>query len=154
MGKLNNITGQTFGRLTVAERVPSERRDAHWRCVCTCRNEIVVRADHLRSGHTRSCGCLLRKGDDITYKGAHNRVVRVRGSASGYMCARCLREMGEVMDWAVRMDVPGLQHAPLDDPEHPGYPYHADPAMYLPMCRQCHFMYDFAHGGRHNGRFG
>lgn len=32
-----------------------------WRCQCECGNEIVVRGDSLRSGHTKSCGCLQKE---------------------------------------------------------------------------------------------
>ncbi len=58
-----DLTDQTFGRLTAKERVrckPSPKDGARWRCVCRCGNEIVTKAGHLRSGTTRSCGCLRR----------------------------------------------------------------------------------------------
>jgi hypothetical protein len=29
-----------------------------WLCTCVCGNEKMVRADHLKSGHTESCGCI------------------------------------------------------------------------------------------------
>jgi hypothetical protein len=58
-----DLTGKNFGRLTVLafhERRGS-RADVYWRCVCVCGNEAVVRAGHLRSGATQSCGCLSRE---------------------------------------------------------------------------------------------
>ena len=30
-----------------------------WRCKCDCGNETIVSKTHLRTGHTRSCGCLF-----------------------------------------------------------------------------------------------
>ena len=58
MGK--DLTGQRFGRLTVLEPLPGERR-TRWRCVCDCGRETVVGSGHhLTSGNTKSCGCLHR----------------------------------------------------------------------------------------------
>lgn len=58
------MTGQAFGRLTVIERSGSfgcgkGRGQAIWRCSCECGGEVSVRRDHLVSGNTRSCGCLM-----------------------------------------------------------------------------------------------
>lgn len=36
-------------------------RGAYWHCKCSCGNECDVLGAHLRSGHTRSCGCLQKK---------------------------------------------------------------------------------------------
>ena len=57
-----DLTGMTFGRLNVLCRVedksyPSGRHDIQYRCKCECGNEIIVLGIHLRSGHTKSCGC-------------------------------------------------------------------------------------------------
>lgn len=58
MGRVVDLTGRVFGQLTVLERVkiPGEH-ESHWRCVCTCGNEIVALAGNLKSGNTQSCGC-------------------------------------------------------------------------------------------------
>ncbi len=52
-----DISGQTFGRLSVIERAGNARGRALWRCACSCGHTIVVRSDTLRLGRTRSCGC-------------------------------------------------------------------------------------------------
>lgn len=57
MGKVIDLTGQKFNKLTVIERVESNNRHAQWRCKCDCGNETIVRGDKLKSGHTKSCGC-------------------------------------------------------------------------------------------------
>ena len=55
-----DIKGQQFGRLTALEfaGIGKENR-ALWRCKCECGNEIVVPGKSLRTGNTRSCGCLV-----------------------------------------------------------------------------------------------
>lgn len=57
-----DLTGQKFGRLVVLEKVAKPETvgkyyHAHWRCRCDCGSERVVRANHLTSGETVSCGC-------------------------------------------------------------------------------------------------
>lgn len=60
MGKLIDYTGQRFGRLTVVKQMPAIKRRARWLCRCDCGAEVVEKADHLRRGHAKSCGCLRR----------------------------------------------------------------------------------------------
>ena len=68
-------TGCVYGRLTVigvGEQYvsPKGRRVSRWKCECVCGNIVDVVPSKLRSGHTSSCGCLLR--EKITQHG-HNR---------------------------------------------------------------------------------
>ena len=58
MGKPLNLAGQRFGRLTVLDESKSEKGNRYWKCRCDCGNEVWVRANILKSGKTRSCGCL------------------------------------------------------------------------------------------------
>lgn len=56
---VKDMTGKTFGRLTVVARAPeNHERRAQWVCECSCGRSAVVRGDLLRDGRTRSCGCL------------------------------------------------------------------------------------------------
>lgn len=57
MGKPMDLTGQRYGQLQVLEQAPNLGRDRAWACCCDCGAVTVVRASHLRSGHTTSCGC-------------------------------------------------------------------------------------------------
>lgn len=57
MGKFIDLTGQRFGMLTVVERAPNRGKDTMWLCRCDCGNEIASTPSHLKSGHTKSCGC-------------------------------------------------------------------------------------------------
>lgn len=62
MSKLIDLTNQEFGRLVVTAISPTRSSEGRvqWVCNCTCGTICTVRSVDLRSGHTRSCGCLLR----------------------------------------------------------------------------------------------
>ena len=55
--RYEDLTGQRFGRLIAVTNV-SKKGKARWICTCDCGNEVSVAAHHLKSGGTRSCGCL------------------------------------------------------------------------------------------------
>lgn len=61
MGTLDNLLGKTFGRLTVTGRWVNHGTRAAWMCRCACSVEVIVSGKNLRSGHTKSCGCLRAK---------------------------------------------------------------------------------------------
>ena len=62
MAILKDEIGNTYGYLTVIERAPNNKEGrAMWKCKCKCGNEVVVLGKHLRSGNTKSCGCLKSK---------------------------------------------------------------------------------------------
>lgn len=53
------MIGNKYGRLTVIERSGStQARHIVWLCSCECGTEVSVPSKRLRSGQTRSCGCL------------------------------------------------------------------------------------------------
>lgn len=56
-----------YGDLRVVREVESPGKRS-FLCRCACGREVTVRLDHLRSGHTESCGrCGLEyKGERIT----------------------------------------------------------------------------------------
>jgi hypothetical protein len=59
------LTGKNFGYLTVIKRVPRPAGltggYTFWLCECVCGNKIVAQGAHLKNGHTKSCGCYLKK---------------------------------------------------------------------------------------------
>ena len=61
--KVIDIKGQRFGWLIVLKRVEnSENGTAMWLCLCDCGNKKVIYGCSLRTGRTRSCGCLSSSG--------------------------------------------------------------------------------------------
>ena len=61
MGKIKDISGQKFGRLTAIEFVGVENNKAIWLCKCDCGNTSKVAGTALRFGNTKSCGCTTKK---------------------------------------------------------------------------------------------
>lgn len=54
--------GERFGILTIESKQPSHIQPSGqtkilYRCVCDCGNIVNVQKYHLKSGHTKSCGC-------------------------------------------------------------------------------------------------
>ena len=92
MGVFIDLTGQIFGRLVVIQRNGSSKRgEALWTCKCDCGSMLNVTGYHLRTGHTRSCGCLLR---EITiYRNTTHGMSRMPGYNSWKdMLNRCCNE--------------------------------------------------------------
>jgi hypothetical protein len=63
MSRKIDLNGMTFDRLLVigeapSRRTPSGQSIAQWECLCTCGGSTIVSTQDLRSGNTRSCGCL------------------------------------------------------------------------------------------------
>ena len=58
-----DILNQKFGRLTVIEKtnIRKSHRNVVWKCLCDCGKETLVDSGHLRTGHTKSCGCLAQE---------------------------------------------------------------------------------------------
>ena len=61
MGKLIDLTGQRFGAMVVGRAEKGKRGEPRWLCRCQCGGQTITYAGKLRSGHTKSCGCLTRE---------------------------------------------------------------------------------------------
>lgn len=83
-----DLTGQRFGLLSVINRAENGKGGVtRWHCLCDCGRETTTSAAHLRSGHSRSCGCLglkhateakIKHGDTgkslyVVFHAMHNR---------------------------------------------------------------------------------
>lgn len=51
-----DLTGDVYGRLVVINK--SEKGGIFWDCLCSCGNSISTSSKSLKSGYTKSCGCL------------------------------------------------------------------------------------------------
>ncbi|MDN5446970.1 MAG: hypothetical protein L0F86_06225 [Lactococcus lactis] len=58
MGGFIDLTYQKFGRLTVIKRVGTSQNSPLWECQCDCGNVFKAITRALKSGNTKSCGCI------------------------------------------------------------------------------------------------
>lgn len=58
-----SLIGQKFNKLTVISEAgtTSPNNQRVWKCLCDCGNEVFVITKNLRSGNTKSCGCLKKE---------------------------------------------------------------------------------------------
>ena len=55
--KVDEMIGQTFGKLTVLERAKnSSSQEKRYLCECKCGNRKIIRKSSLVYGRTKSCG--------------------------------------------------------------------------------------------------
>lgn len=88
MAKRIDITGMKFGRLTVMDyHHTNASQYACWRCRCDCGKVVVVPGKSLRTGNTKSCGCLNIDAAteriisfNTAHSGAHTRLFRIWSS--------------------------------------------------------------------------
>lgn len=83
-----DLSGMKFSKLTVLKRA-KDRLDkrVRWECVCECGKKSEVITYALKSGQTRSCGCLHKPPIEanITHGGSKERLYRVWNSMR-YRC--------------------------------------------------------------------
>lgn len=77
--KLNDLSGQRFGRLVVIEKTDSQQTPngtirTMWKCRCDCGNIVIRSQQNIRNAEHASCGCWKseltseRKLEDLTGK--------------------------------------------------------------------------------------
>lgn len=60
--KLKDEVGKKYERLYVESLSEHKKHNrVSFNCVCDCGNKVIVTGKNLRSGHTRSCGCLQKE---------------------------------------------------------------------------------------------
>jgi len=98
-----DLSGQRVGRLVIIQ--PTEKRmrgHIAWECKCDCGNTVYLPTDVLRSGHTRSCGCLLKDNsqkikDLVGQRFGRLVVIKNMGeTANGKAVWECLCDCGNI----------------------------------------------------------
>lgn len=56
-----NLVGERFGRLVCLGAISKRRNGYVYSCRCDCGGMAAVQSGNLKSGHTQSCGCMMRE---------------------------------------------------------------------------------------------
>lgn len=56
---IGDLTGSIYGQLTVKEKKIIDGK-IYWECLCSCGKEHTTSQNCLRTGRTKSCGCLRK----------------------------------------------------------------------------------------------
>jgi len=93
MGKIIDLTGKRFGKLTVIKRIkssiePSGRKRVRWLCKCDCGNITYSSGDNLRENKSLSCGC-ERKNTLKEIRTTHSMTGTRIYNIWGHMIQRC-----------------------------------------------------------------
>jgi hypothetical protein len=58
-----DLSGQRFSKLIVLNLDNRKNNKTQWKCRCDCGNLIVINGENLKNGHTKSCGCLIKRAN-------------------------------------------------------------------------------------------
>lgn len=86
------MIGKKFGKLTPVEVLKEKKLHLLYRCVCDCGNEVEAMGNSLRSGNTKSCGC-IRRPNLVGLENSHGIVInKVRNQIWTIKCKHCGEE--------------------------------------------------------------
>ena len=94
------LLGQRFGRLLVvaqeASSIESGRSRSRWRCECDCGTVKTISGAALKTGRTKSCGCLRSENMAHQYRVLAEKRRKASGSAAGIGVKRAEDAIAEV----------------------------------------------------------
>lgn len=68
MGFRENLKGRKFNKLQVIDFYGNKKGRTYWQCKCDCGKVCILEAYKIKSGHTKSCGCLGVENKKTLYK--------------------------------------------------------------------------------------
>lgn len=99
--RLEDITGQKFGRLTVVARgedyvSPDGKHRPRWICECECGGTVLVQTPALKNGKTTSCGCYQKERARAVSSDNHKkRIADITGKRFGRLLVMSALGKGE-----------------------------------------------------------
>ena len=99
---IDEMIGNQYGRLTILgldhiKSDPHGKRD-YVKCQCSCGAMAVVDYDKIKSGHTRSCGCLARRPGNNAPIERHGKSKTPLYSVWNAMLDRCMNRKMKFYD--------------------------------------------------------
>ena len=89
MGKIKDLTGKRFGRLTVIELAGIDSKSrARWLCKCDCGNIKDVLSGSLTSGNVKSCGCYRKELIGAQGTKRKKNLVFIKNSNNSFLSTR------------------------------------------------------------------
>lgn len=61
MYKMKDLTGEKYNKLTIIKFAGKINGQNTWLCQCDCGNFKILSTNVLRTGHTKSCGCVHKE---------------------------------------------------------------------------------------------
>lgn len=78
MKKVKNLIGQKFNKLSVIQRAKNSKSgNIRWLCKCECGKYTIVSSQNLKTGHTKSCGCLNKNATYITHNKSKTKLYKI-----------------------------------------------------------------------------
>ena len=103
--RFQNLAQLRFGRLVVRDQAThSNCGRVRWNCLCDCGNAVVISANLLMVGKTRSCGCLRKE------------TTRIRARAAA---VHGMKNTSEYVTW-------NNMHQRCKNPHHKSYVYYGE----------------------------
>lgn len=97
-----NLIGKQFSRLTVISHFGYKHGHQIWNCRCECGKEKPISAQSLRTGATRSCGCLKKEIHRFIFT-THNSSYTIEYRTLSRIKTRCLKKScRDYMDYGGR----------------------------------------------------
>lgn len=106
MAKLIDMIGKKYNRLTVISRADNDGTRASWHCLCDCGNSITLNGKQIRSGHTKSCGCIRKERTALQGKiNTKHGQSRTKGYRRYHSRLREITESRQTPKWADRSKI-------------------------------------------------
>lgn len=136
--KIEDLTGQTFHRLTVLEFANKKDSDNRWlwKCQCSCeKHSIVYTSMHkLKSGNTKSCGCLQK---EWAVKKNKEAALNIAGERKGTLVA--IEQIGTSNSgnvWKIRCDCGNIFNMTIGEWNRDKYGDGHRARLTCPLCQE------------------
>lgn len=107
-----NLVGRQFGELKVIAFAGIKNNQTQWLCRCSCGRETVVSVGCLTSGNTRSCGCIVSRGEHhiAQFLDAHNIIYYTQKKFIGCCDIAPLKFDFWLPEYLTCIEFDGIQH--------------------------------------------